>query len=53
MRPDRSHWLGKNPADINKTHRSLQFRISSATRVGKTPQQLAENFSIVDDLLEN
>ncbi|VVO53637.1 hypothetical protein PS858_00410 [Pseudomonas fluorescens] len=53
MRPDRSHWLGKNPADINKTHRSLQFRISSATRVGKTPQQLAEAFSIVDDLLEN
>ena len=49
--PSLAHWLGNNPTDKHKVHRSLQGRISSATRAGKTPQQLAEMFTIVDDLL--
>jgi hypothetical protein len=53
MHPDRAYWLGNNPANIHKAHRSLQHRISNATRDGKTPQQLAEAFAIIDDLLEN
>ena len=51
LHPHLVHWLGNNPTDKHKAHRSLQFRISSETRDGKTPQQLAESFGIIADLL--
>lgn len=51
LNPDLMHLLGNAPTDTHKAHRSLQGRISSATRAGKTAQELAEGFGIIDDLL--
>lgn len=47
------HLLGKQPDDEYKVKRSLQAKVSTATKNKKSPTEIAKSFGILDSLLHD